>query len=268
MPLSKTVQCFSYVKHHRNKEESSQQWAQAACRFASIPVRLPSNPNGDSVNTQKLCSNTDVLCSSPARTPLPLPQLRAIPHQHTAAHQHGQQLLSLGTQHARNAALLPCCLCCCPNWSYVTSLLFSPKNASLFSTGYWSAWSQTDAITRHLSGTHCFTTQHSCELWHLVNLQEHFTPTRNKLLMQISQVLHAQSRCQPLAQYLPLFIAQGSLMQAGLGSHSPVELSAPGSTARARPWLIALKDQLKTEARPPSHNVSPLSPTSAFLSQH
>lgn len=82
--------------------------------------------------------------------------------------------------------------------------------------------------------------------------------------MQISQVLHAQSRCQPLAQYLPLFIAQGSLMQAGLGSHSPVELSAPGSTARARLWLIALEDQLKTEARPPSHNVSLLSPTSAF----
>lgn len=65
---------------------------------------LPSQ--SDCEHTQKLCSNTDVLCSIPARTPLPLPQLRAIPHQHTAAHQHGQQLLSLGTQHARNAALL------------------------------------------------------------------------------------------------------------------------------------------------------------------
>lgn len=254
------------MKHHRNEEESSQQWAEAACRFASIPVRLPSNPNGDSVNTHRNCVQTLMFCALSLQEHLsPYPNSEP---SLTSTLQHTNMPSSCSAWGHSMPGTPPCCLCCCPNGSYVTSLLFSPKHASLFSTGYWSAWSQTDAITRHLSGTHCFTTQHSCELWHLVNLQEHFTPTRNKLLMQISQVLHAQSRCQPLAQYLLLFIAQGSLMQAGLGSHSPVELSAPGSTARAGLWLIALKDQLKTEARPPNHNVSPLSPTSAFLSQH
>lgn len=52
---------------------------------------------------------------------------------------------------------------------------------------------------RCLSGTQCFTTQLSYEIWHLMNLQEHFTPTRNELLMQISQVLDTQQISQFLS---------------------------------------------------------------------
>lgn len=56
-----------------------------------------------------------------------------------------------------------------------------------------------DARIRRLSGTQCFTTQLSYEMWHLMNLQEHFTPTRNELLMQISQVLDTQQISQFLS---------------------------------------------------------------------
>lgn len=59
--------------------------------------------------------------------------------------------------------------------------------------------SDSDARIKNLSGTQSFTTQHSCEFWHLVNLQNHFTSTRNELLTQISQVLDTRSRCQFLS---------------------------------------------------------------------
>lgn len=86
------------------------------------------------VNTHRNCVQTLMFCALSLQEHLsPYPNSEP---SLTSTLQHTNMASSCSAWGHSMPGTPPCCLCCCPNGSYVTSLLFSPKHASLFSTGY------------------------------------------------------------------------------------------------------------------------------------